>query len=120
MRILYDSRTGNVKKFAERLGMDAESIDEVARVNEPFVLISYTTGKGLVPKTTEEFCERNKEYLVGVASSGNRNWGILFARCAEALSEKYRVPIVLKFELFGTPNDIVKFKNAVEALRTNE
>lgn len=119
MKILYDSRTGNVRKFAESLEMDAVSIDEVARVDEPFVLISYTTGKGLVPKSTLDFCERNKDFLVGVASSGNRNWGILFAKCAETLSERYRVPIVLKFELFGTPKDISRFKTAVDELRTN-
>ncbi len=117
MKIAFDSRTGNVRRFVSKLEMDAFDISEVAKTDEPFALITYTTGMGMVPKTTLDFLERNHRNMIAVASSGNRNWGKSFAKSADVISVMYGVPILLKFELFGTDNDIESFKQALDNLR---
>lgn len=79
----------------------------------PFVLVTFTTGLGLVPSTTNDFLNLSGENMVGVASSGNRNWKT-FAKAAEIISEQYKVPVIHRFELSGTNRDVDIF---LEGLR---
>lgn len=113
MLIAYDSKTGNVRRFVNKLNMRAIQIEEDLILNEPFVLITYTTGFGQVPQKVIKFLEKNHKYLIGVAASGNRNWGDMFAKSADIISFKYMVPIVTKFELSGTELDVQNFKRRV-------
>lgn len=117
MLVVYDSRTGNVKRFIKKLNMRAMPIDAKDEVDEPFVLVTYTTGFGQVPEKVQSFLESNSEHLRGVSASGNRNWGTGFAKSADTISEKYHVPVILKFELSGTNQDTQHF---VERVRTIE
>lgn len=82
-------------------------------VDEPFVLVTFTTGFGLIPETTNLFLELNGNFLTGVASSGNRNWKS-FAKAADTISEIYGVPVIHRFELSGTNRDVEIF---LEGLR---
>lgn len=107
--IVYDSKTGNVNRFVNKLGLDHVKVRPGLIVHEPFILITYTTGFGEVPETTLEFLESNHHLMVAVASSGNRVWGDKFANAANIISERYSVPILLKFELSGTTKDVEKF-----------
>lgn len=113
MLIAYDSKTGNVKRFIGKLKMPAVQIDDALELEEPFVLVTYTTGFGQVPEKVTTFLKRNHDKLLGVAASGNRNWGDKFARSADLISEEYHVPVVSKFELSGTFKDAEKFKQEV-------
>ncbi|ANS73350.1 ribonucleotide reductase stimulatory protein [Paenibacillus yonginensis] len=113
MLIAYDSKTGNVKRFINKLKMQAVQIDESMTIDEPFVLVTYTTGFGQVPERVASFLQRNHDRLVGVAASGNRNWGDRFAKSADIISEKYDVPVISKFELSGTFGDAERFKQEV-------
>jgi len=117
MLVLYDSKTGNVKRFINKLNMRAMPIDEHAKVDEPFVLVTYTTGFGQVPAKVTEFLKDNWKQLRGVAASGNRNWGSGFAKSADTISHLYDVPVISKFELSGTSQDTQYF---VERVRTIE
>ncbi|CAM4464215.1 protein involved in ribonucleotide reduction [Paenibacillus endophyticus] len=117
MLVVYDSKTGNVKRFIKKLNMRAVPIDEKAAVDEPFVLVTYTTGFGQVPEKVTSFLENNADMLRGVSASGNRNWGSGFAKSADTISQKYAVPVILKFELSGTNQDTQHF---VERVRTIE
>lgn len=119
-KIYYDSLTGNVRRFVERLPFEAENIAEVqVDVKEPFVLITYTTGFGNVPPSSAEFLHLNGDYLIGVASSGNRNWGNNFGKAADRIALVYNVPILLKFELSGTADDIEKITERVAIVCQN-
>jgi protein involved in ribonucleotide reduction len=115
-KVYYDSLTGNVRRFAERLPFEALNIAEVTVVSEPFVLVTYTTGFGNVPPTTREFLRKHGKLLRGVASSGNRNWGLNFGRAADKIALVYNVPILLKFELSGTNDDIKTLAERVAIL----
>ncbi len=57
--------------------------------------------------------------LKGVSASGNRNWGDMFSASADKISAKYEVPIVSKFELSGTNNDVEYFKKIVREIATH-
>ncbi|CAH0118534.1 class Ib ribonucleoside-diphosphate reductase assembly flavoprotein NrdI [Paenibacillus sp. CECT 9249] len=113
MLIVFDSKTGNVKRFVGKLGLESAQIVDGLKVNRPFVLITFTTGFGQVPKSTADFLEENGEWLQGVAVSGNMNWGARFGLAADRISDAYNVPILMKFELSGTNNDVERMKREV-------
>lgn len=116
MLIVYDSKTGNVKRFVNKLNMPAIPIDEHRQVDEPYVLVTYTTGFGQVPEKVKHFLSRNSKMLKGVSASGNRNWGPGFAKSADTISEMYGVPVITKFELSGTAQDMEQFVERVRII----
>ena len=114
--IVYDSLTGNVGRFASRVEFKRVKVLHELKVNQPFLLVTYTTGFGEVLRSTQEFLKRNYSNLLGVASSGNKNWGQLFGRSADIISFQYNVPIFCEFELSGTCNDIERFTQEVNRI----
>lgn len=102
--------TGNVRRFVEKLGIEAIDIENEPIAKEPFVLITYTFGFGEVPQCVNDWLQNNGAMLRGVASSGNRNWGGFFGLAADKISHGYGVPILLKFEQHGTSEDVRAFK----------
>jgi protein involved in ribonucleotide reduction len=111
--IAFDSRTGNVKRFVAKLDMNCIQISENLFVKEPFVLITYTTGFGEIPKLTTAFLSNNHTNLIAVSSSGNKNWGAKYGRSADVIAAQYNVPIISKFELSGTQNDVAAFREGI-------
>lgn len=116
MLVVYDSLTGNVKRFATKLKMNTVKLEENLALEEDFVLVTYTTGFGNVPTQVEDFLAKNHRHLRGVSASGNRNWGDLFAVSADKISNQYNVPVISKFELAGTSRDVQIFKERVSSL----
>ncbi|WP_336788550.1 class Ib ribonucleoside-diphosphate reductase assembly flavoprotein NrdI [Paenibacillus sp. MMO-177] len=119
MLVVYDSRTGNVKRFINKLNMRAMPIGELDLVDEPFVLVTYTTGFGQVPDRVMSFLNRNGNKLQGVSASGNRNWGDGFAKSADTISSLFNVPVISKFELSGTNQDMEYFVERVRNIETH-
>jgi protein involved in ribonucleotide reduction len=107
--VVYDSLTGNVKRFVDKLGCRSVKIDDTLQVHEPYYLITYTIGNGQAPLSTFRFLQENSRYLIAVASSGNRNWGSNYARAAHVISSRYHVPVLHTFELAGTVEDVDLF-----------
>ncbi|MBP1932060.1 class Ib ribonucleoside-diphosphate reductase assembly flavoprotein NrdI [Ammoniphilus resinae] len=118
MNIVYASKTGNVKRFIAKLDRQSIRIKEDLLMDEPFVLVTYTTGFGQVPSVVTEFLEQNHHHLRGVAASGNKNWGDSYARSADTIAAQYQVPVVCKFELSGTEHDLKIFQERVKQLET--
>lgn len=122
MLLVFDSLTGNVQRFVEKLDFERTiKITDGLLVEDPFVLVTYTFGFGNVPDRTAAFLNQNGHLLQGVAASGNKAWGSNFARAADHISDQFLVPVLLKFELSGTRNDIEAFKQEVARIdeRTN-
>lgn len=116
MLIAYDSKTGNVRRFVEKLELPAVQIDDGMTMDEPFVMVTYTAGFGQVPPKVASFLRRNHRLLRGVSASGNRNWGDSFARSADRIAGMYGVPVLGKFELSGTGRDVEHFRREVQAV----
>jgi protein involved in ribonucleotide reduction len=119
MIITYDSMTGNVERFVQKLGFECIRVQENLILDKPYVLITYTTGFGQVPAKVLAFLNNNRSGLYGVAASGNRNWGDNFARSADLIAEQHQVPVISKFELCGTERDVEQFKKGVLLLASH-
>ncbi|HCX0440197.1 TPA: class Ib ribonucleoside-diphosphate reductase assembly flavoprotein NrdI [Staphylococcus aureus] len=123
MKIIYFSFTGNVRRFIKRT--ELENTLEIAAencmepVHEPFIIVTGTIGFGEVPEPVQSFLEVNHQYIRGVAASGNRNWGLNFAKAGRTISEEYNVPLLMKFELHGKNKDVIEFKNKVGNFNEN-
>lgn len=111
--IYYASLTGNVRRFVLKTGLAAEEIQPGLTATEPFVLVTYTIGFGRVPPKVARFLEANGGLLKAVAASGNRNWGDNYGKAGDIIAEQYGVPLLLKFELAGTENDVKTFVEKV-------
>lgn len=119
MLIAYSSMTGNVNRFVQRLSFPAVNLREIEQIDEPYVLVTYTFNFGNVPQEVSAFLEKNpnhQRHLLGVAASGNRNWGALFARAADVIAANFHVPVLHKFELAGTEEDIQIFTEKVREI----
>ncbi|MCC2358443.1 MULTISPECIES: class Ib ribonucleoside-diphosphate reductase assembly flavoprotein NrdI [Bacillus cereus group] len=122
MLIIWESKTGNVSRFIEKLPKElkrnALRISQINnKIREKFVLITYTTGFGAIPEEVNSFLEKNYEYLLGVSASGNKNWGDNYGASADKIAAQYAVPILTKFELSGTKNNIIEFMNKINQLQ---
>ena len=119
-KILYYSRTGNIKKFLDKLKYDnIQQIEQGLIVEEPFVLLVSTIKFGEVPIEYKRFLRDNPKGMIGVSGSGNRNWGSNFAIATDKVAKKFNVPIINKFELSGNKHDVKNFINGVERLEEN-
>jgi len=118
MLIYYDSLTGNVKRFTEKLNRKSKKIEEGLLVNTPFIFITYTTGLGKIPDNSTRFLQNNRHYLKAVASSGNKNFGTYYGMAANLIAREYNVPVLSTFELSGTPTDVEYFIKEVEKIET--
>ncbi|MEH7194820.1 class Ib ribonucleoside-diphosphate reductase assembly flavoprotein NrdI [Bacillus safensis] len=118
MLITYDTLTGNVQRFINKITnnnyLNVKKITEDTMITEPFIHITYTIGFGEVPKLTQEFIKNNNELLRGICSSGNKIWGNNFGLAADKIASQYNVPILLKFELAGTDSDVAAFLQEVK------
>lgn len=121
MKVVYFSFSGNVRRFIKRT--ELTNVMEITqnncseRMDEPFILVTGTIGFGEVPPPVQSFLDINHDLLQAVAASGNRNWGQNFAKAGRSISERYQVPLLMKFELHGTTNDISEFKDKVGAFQ---
>lgn len=112
--IYYASLTGNVRRFVSKTGLAAEEIQPGLTAAEPFILVTYTIGFGMVPPKVARFLEANGGLLKAVAASGNRNWGDNYGRAGDIIAKQYKVPLLLKFELAGTEDDVKRFTERVK------
>lgn len=125
-RIIYfSSVSNNTDRFVKKLGIPAERIplsskDEPVVASEPYILILPTYGGGpetkAVPKQVIKFLneEQNREFLRGVIAGGNTNFGEAYGIAGDMIARKLNVPLLYKFELFGTPEDVRAVKEGLE------
>ncbi|MGG0773840.1 class Ib ribonucleoside-diphosphate reductase assembly flavoprotein NrdI [Bacillus rugosus] len=120
MVITYESKTGNVRRFVKALQQefDVESIEitDDTIINQEFIHITYTIGFGEVPERTLNFINKNKNKIRGVAVSGNKVWGDNYGLAGDKLSAKFHIPLLLKFELSGTKQDLQKIIQEVKLI----
>jgi len=105
--IAYDSFTGMSKRFAESLGFPVFSVgDEPPDIGDGSIfLVTRSFRYGEVPDTTHTFIHNHLDKIVGVAVSGNRNWGLIYGKAGEVIEKEYNIPLVRKFEASGFDKD---------------
>jgi len=124
--IYFSSVSDNTHRFIQKLGIDAHRIplhikDEPLVATEPYVLVVPTYGGGpetkAVPKQVIRFLndERNRKWIRGVIAGGNTNFGDAYGIAGDIIAHKLNVPVLYKFELFGTPDDVRIVREGLEA-----
>lgn len=128
MRIVYFSSTSeNTHRFVQKLGHPSSRIplragDASLEVSEPYVLVLPTYGagrdSGAVPKQVIKFLndERNRSFIRGVVSGGNTNFGAGFCLAGDIVSRKCQVPVLHRFEVLGTSDDVSLVQTEIEKL----
>lgn len=102
--IIFASRTGNVRSIVQKLGLPAKDLAEVEKMDEPYLLFTYTDGLGSVPPIVDQFMTANFDRCKGIIVSGNRNFGhAFFGRAGDLLAAQYGIPLIEKVEMRGTP-----------------
>jgi protein involved in ribonucleotide reduction len=120
--VYFSSTTENTSRFVEKLDVPAVRIPLLAAdaaeftVEEDFVLVTPTYGNGRVPPQVVKFLnlEQNRVRCIGVIGSGNRNFFEDFAKAGDIISAKLQVPLLYRFELAGTPEDITKTQEGLK------
>ncbi len=126
--VFFSTKSGNTLRFVEKLGFEAVRIPYSVSIpmpvlDKPFVLVCPTyadgEGAGAVPKPVINFLnnEVNRGLLKGVVASGNRNFGDLYAAAGDIIARKCKVPLLHRFELMGTPEDVTHVRKKIEELK---
>src|SRR6185369_367023 len=120
--VYFSSVSENTHRFIEKLGQPAIRIPLRGRieVDEPYVLVLPTYGgghangpdpdrAGYVPKQVIKFLnnEHNRMLIRGVIAGGDTNFGAEFGYAGVVVSRKCDVPLLYRFEVIGTADDVV-------------
>jgi len=124
MILYYDSLTGNTKRFVEKVqkqrpDWEIVKIKPKETIERPGHLITFTIGLGNIPLTTTVFVKNNKDKILSVSSTGNRNWGENFGLAADKISKHYKIPLLMKIEMSGFQNDVEDFIRKVEDMNNS-
>lgn len=110
--VYYSNRSGNTKRFVEKLGYEnTYRVSELLATKE-YVLFVPTYGGGngeySIPRPVADFLnvKSNRDLLRGIVGFGNTNFGTHYCRAADMIAGKTGVPILAKIELLGTPEDV--------------
>lgn len=88
-------------------------------IDRDYVLVVPTYGggnqRGAVPKQVIRFLnnEQNRSHCRGVISAGNTNFGKAYCIAGDIIAQKVGVPHMYKFELLGTPEDVVRVQEGL-------
>jgi protein involved in ribonucleotide reduction len=117
MYIVYSSMTGQVERFVNKIkAYPVLHIDEYDESLGSFILITYTTNFGEAPQEVQEFLKEHHPNMMGVCASGKQSWKLFGTYCksADVIHEQYGVPILLKFEMAGSEEDVKQLLERIE------
>lgn len=125
--VFFSNVTENTSRFVEKLDLPAIRIPlkaseaELLEITEKFVLITPTYGagsKGFVPRQVIKLLnvEAVRKNCIGVVGSGNRNFFEDYAKAADIIAAKLGVPVLYRFELSGTDEDVNTVREGMNTL----
>jgi protein involved in ribonucleotide reduction len=73
-----------------------------------------------VPRQVIKFLnnEENRSLLRGVIGAGNTNFGETYCLAADVVAAKCSVPVLYRFELMGTSDDVDRVQQGLEEFWT--
>lgn len=127
--IYFSSVSDNTHRFVRKLGIRAARMpvltkEPTLRATRPYVLVLPTyggiTGKGAVPRQVVKFLnnEQNRDLLRGVIGAGNTNFGETYCLAADIVAAKCDVPVLYRFEVMGTSEDVDRVTKGLEEFWT--
>ncbi|MCC9204529.1 class Ib ribonucleoside-diphosphate reductase assembly flavoprotein NrdI [Arthrobacter sp. zg-Y769] len=135
--IYFSSASGYTRRFVEKLGIRAAQLplhtsQPTLLALRPYVLLLPTYGgtaaspgaaaRGAVPKQVIKFLnhEGNRSLIRGVIGAGNTNFGDSYCLAADIIAVKCQVPVLYRFELMGTSEDVAKVNEGLEKFWTHQ
>ena len=120
--VYFSSVSENTKRFVDKL--EAQSVRIPIRTEEAAefvhdrdsVLVVPTSGGGndnsTVPKQVIKFLNNpdNRKHIKAVIAGGNTNFGSHFGKAGDIVADKLGVPVLYRFEITGTPEDVIEVK----------
>lgn len=119
----FVTRFKNIGYLCARIPLRKDAVLQMQAPSAPYVLVTPTYGGGThssaVPKQVIHFLnvKENRERMIGVVAAGNRNFGSAYALAGDVVSAKCGVPLLARFEVFGTSSD---FENILDKIRRLE
>lgn len=115
MFIIVDSLTGLSLRFARKIGYPVYQIDkDEIPFDQGEFLITRSFNFGEIPISTIRVLRKHYQKCIGVAVSGNRNWGTNYGAAGDKIQEIYKIPLVLKFEGSGFEHESEIVKKYIE------
>ena len=135
--IYFSSASGYTRRFVQKLGIPAAQLplhtaQPTLLATRPYVLLLPTYGgtavqpgaaaRGAVPKQVIKFLnnEHNRSLIRGVIGAGNTNFGDSYCLAADIIAVKCQVPVLYRFELMGTSEDVAKVNEGLEKFWTHQ
>ncbi|WP_026531847.1 class Ib ribonucleoside-diphosphate reductase assembly flavoprotein NrdI [Arthrobacter sp. H41] len=127
--IYFSSVSDNTHRFVKKLTTTAARLplvtsDPTLTALRPYVLVFPTyggvTGKGAVPRQVVKFLNDagNRALLRGVIGAGNTNFGETYCLAADIVAAKCNVPVLYRFEVMGTSEDVDRVYQGLEEFWT--
>lgn len=126
--IAFWSSSGNTENFCKRLEQKKFRVYDIRtspEISEEFVLIcpTYSDGEGkfAVPKPVIKFLnnEANRKNVLAVIGTGNKNFGKFYGFAADVIAHKLNIPILFKFELRGTEEELENCERILNDYRSH-
>jgi protein involved in ribonucleotide reduction len=129
--IYFSSISSNTARFVDKLGTAAGRIplktsEDTLLAEAPYVLVLPTyggdEGRNAVPKQVIKFLnnKKNRSLLRGVIGAGNTNFGETYCLAADIVAAKCAVPLLYRFELMGTSEDVDRVRTGLEEFWTRQ
>lgn len=117
--VYFSTKSGNTARYVNKLGFQSirMTVQNMPIMDFPYVLVTPTYGGGddrkAVPPPVIKMLniKENRDHLIGVVSTGNRNFGSSFGAAGKVISQKCEVPHLHSVELFGTIDDVEEVQN---------
>jgi protein involved in ribonucleotide reduction len=126
--VYFSSVSENTKRFVDKLGVKTvriplrteEAAEFIHDKDSVLVLPTYGGGNegGTVPKQVIKFLNNpeNRKHIKAVIAGGNTNFGDHFCRAGDVVAQKLGVPVLYRFEITGTPEDVNEVKERLARL----
>ncbi len=126
--VYFSSVSENTKRFVDKLGvktvripLKTEDAAEFVHTKDSVLVVpTYGGGNegGTVPKQVIKFLNNpeNRKHIKAVIAGGNTNFGDHFCRAGDIVAEKLGVPVLYRFEITGTPEDVNEVKERLARL----
>ncbi len=126
--VYFSSASENTKRFVDKLGVKTvriplkteDAAEFVHDKDSVLVVPTYGGGNegGTVPKQVIKFLNNpeNRKHIKAVIAGGNTNFGEHFCRAGDVVAQKLGVPVLYRFEITGTPEDVNEVKERLARL----
>ncbi len=113
MKIAYATAQGGTQALLNQLNVKEplKILNGTEKIDDDFILFTYTTGRGETPQNVEEFVKNNSDKIKAVIGLGNLAFHAdTFCFAADNIAKKYNVPILYKVDSSGEELDVKRIK----------